>query len=141
MDDLGTDSSEVLCDNNTSFVTRPLMIGKVEDLALPFVATMPQAVLFIATFLVLLTTYHFWGAVASVTSWVKLPALFGVPFVVARTLSNPRVEGRPVMRTFAGYLRLFFAPSVWSNDRSDSRSVESVHISLPVVVEPRRGQR
>lgn len=141
MDDPSAESVEVLCDNNTSFVTRPLMIGKFQDLALPFVTTLTQAILFVAMFVALLVTHHFWGGLSTVTAWVKLPALVGIPAVVARTLSNPKAEGRPILRTVAGHMRLVLNPSVWSNDRPDSRTVESVQVPLPVLAERRRGQR
>lgn len=127
-----SDPSGVRCENFTDVVRRPLMVGKVHDLHLPFVASLPQVGVAFACLVLLFLSAHFvWGR------WVP-PAMRYVlylmlPLVAGRQVTHSQLEGRPIERTLVAYV-WFLCSRRWSNDAVvDTPNL--VDVPLPAVKE------
>ncbi|MEM9561588.1 MAG: hypothetical protein AAGA93_03155 [Actinomycetota bacterium] len=98
----------ITCHNFSDIRRRPLVIGKLDQVRLPFVVTMPQLAVGALTFGLLFLTRPFWGAVMSDRLHIVLFVV--LPIVVAQQVSRTSIEGRTVSKAAVGFLRLWLAP-------------------------------
>lgn len=96
------------CHNFSDIRRRPLVIGKLDQVRLPFVVTMPQLAVGAIAFAILFLTRPIWGAVMS--DRLHIVAFVVVPIVVAQQVSRTSIEGRTVSKAALGFLRLWLAP-------------------------------
>ncbi|MEL6982217.1 MAG: hypothetical protein AAFO29_07320 [Actinomycetota bacterium] len=98
----------ITCHNFSDIRRRPLVIGKLDQVRLPFVVTMPQLAVGALTFALLFVTRPAWGAVMS--DRLHIVTFVVVPILVAQQVSRTSVEGRTVSKAALGFLRLWLAP-------------------------------
>ena len=98
----------IACHNFSDIRRRPLVIGKLDQVRLPFVVPMPQLAVGALTFGLLFLTRPAWGAVMSDRLHI---VMFVVgPILVAQQVSRTSVEGRSLSKAAMGFLRLWSAP-------------------------------
>ncbi len=90
------DAVSIPCHNFSDIRRRPLVIGKLDQVRLPFVVTMPQLAVGVLTFGLLFLTKAAWGAVMSDRLHIVIFAL--VPVLVAQQISRTSIEGRPLSK-------------------------------------------
>jgi hypothetical protein len=98
----------IVCHNFSDIRRRPLVIGKLDQVRLPFVVTMPQLAVGALTFGLLFLTRPLWGAVMS--DRLHIVVFVVTPIVVAQQVSRTSIEGRTVSKAALGFLRLWLAP-------------------------------
>ena len=98
----------IVCHNFSDIRRRPLVIGKLDQVRLPFVVTMPQLAVGALTFGLLFLTRPAWGAVMS--DRLHIVVFVVLPIVVAQQVSRTSIEGRTVSKAAIGFLRLWLAP-------------------------------
>lgn len=96
------------CHNFTDIRRRPLVIGKLDQVRLPFVVTMPQLAIGVLTFGLLFATRPAWGILMS--DRLHIVVFVVVPFLVAQQVSRTTIEGRPLSKASLGFLRLWASP-------------------------------
>ncbi len=106
--DSTTDSFGMTCRNFSDIRRRPLVIGKLDQVRLPFVVTMPQLAVGFLTFGLLFLTRPIWSAVMS--DRLHIVVFVVVPILVAQQVSRTSIEGRSVSKAAGGFLRLWLAP-------------------------------
>ena len=125
------DAISIPCHNFSDIRRRPLVIGKLDQVRLPFVVTMPQLAVGALVFGLLFLTRPGWGAVMS--DRLHIVVFVAVPVLIAQQVSRTTVEGRPLSKAALGVLRLWLAPRHGiRNGRRQGAAVE-----VPVVVRPR----
>lgn len=97
----------ITCHNFSDIRRRPLVIGKLDQVRLPFVVTMPQLAVGALTFALLFVTRPVWGAVMS--DRLHIVTFVVVPILVAQQVSRTSIEGRTVSKAALGFLRLWLA--------------------------------
>lgn len=102
------DAVSITCHNFSDIRRRPLVIGKLDQVRLPFVVTMPQLAVGALTFALLFVTRPAWGAVMS--DRLHIVTFVLVPILVAQQVSRTSIEGRTVSKAALGFLRLWLAP-------------------------------
>lgn len=98
----------IACHNFSDIRRRPLVIGKLDQVRLPFVVTMPQLAVGAMAFALLFLTRPVWGAVMS--DRLHIVVFVVAPVLVAQQVSRTSVEGRTVSKATLAFLRLWFAP-------------------------------
>ncbi len=98
----------ITCHNFSDIRRRPLVIGKLDQVRLPFVVTMPQLAVGAMTFALLFVTRPAWGAIMS--DRLHIVTFVIVPILVAQQVSRTSIEGRTVSKGALGFLRLWMAP-------------------------------
>lgn len=124
------------CHNFTDIRRRPLVIGKLDQVRLPFVVTMPQLAVGALTFGLLLLTRPAWQALMS--DRLHIVVFVVVPVLVAQQVSRTTVEGRPLSKAVLAYLRLWAAPRhgvLNGRRRADS---EDVRLQVRPLIDSRR---
>jgi len=96
------------CHNFSDIRRRPLVIGKLDQVRLPFVVTMPQLAVGAIVFGLLFLTRPGWGAVMS--DRLHIVVFVAAPVLVAQQVSRTSIEGRPLSKATMGFLRLWLAP-------------------------------
>jgi hypothetical protein len=102
------DAIAIVCHNFSDIRRRPLVIGKLDQVRLPFVVTMPQLAVGALTFGLLFLTRPAWGAVMS--DRLHIVVFVVLPVVVAQQVSRTSIEGRTVSKAALGFMRLWLAP-------------------------------
>lgn len=98
----------ITCHNFSDIRRRPLVIGKLDQVRLPFVVTMPQLAVGAIAFALLFLARPAWGAVMS--DRLHIVIFVVVPILVAQQVSRTSIEGRTVSKAALGFLRLWLAP-------------------------------
>ncbi len=98
----------ITCHNFSDIRRRPLVIGKLDQVRLPFVITMPQLALGAITFGLLYLTRPFWGPVMS--DRLHIVVFVAVPVLLAQQVSRTTVEGRSLSKATLGLFRLWTSP-------------------------------
>jgi len=97
----------ITCHNFSDIRRRPLVIGKLDQVRLPFVVTMPQLAVGAMTFALLFVTRPVWGAIMS--DRLHIVTFVVLPILVAQQVSRTSIEGRTVSKAALGFLRLWLA--------------------------------
>lgn len=138
--DRSTESTTIVCHNFSDIRRRPLVIGKLDQVRLPFVVTMPQLAVGALTFGLLFLTRTVWGAVMS--DRLHIVVFVVVPIVLAQQVSRTSIEGRTVSKAALGFLRYWFAPRHGEiNGRRLDRAGRSTVLATPLVPVPDRPAR
>lgn len=125
----------ITCHNFSDIRRRPLVIGKLDQVRLPFVVTMPQLAVGAMTFALLFVTRPVWGAIMS--DRLHIVTFVVLPILVAQQVSRTSIEGRTVSKAALGFLRLWLAsPDGEINGRRRRRPIDAdaivVHPLVPV---------
>ena len=96
------------CHNFSDIRRRPLVIGKLDQVRLPFVVTMPQLAMGAIVFGLLFLTRPVWGAIMS--DRLHIVIFVAVPVLIAQQISRTSIEGRPLSKAVVGLFRLWTAP-------------------------------
>ena len=102
------ESFTIPCHNFSDIRRRPLVIGKLDQVRLPFVVTMPQLAMGAIVFGLLFLTRPVWGAVMS--DRLHIVVFVATPVLVAQQISRTSIEGRPLSKAVFGLFRLWTAP-------------------------------
>ncbi len=124
----------ITCHNFSDIRRRPLVIGKLDQVRLPFVVTMPQLAVGALTFGLLFLTRPAWGAVMS--DRLHIVMFVVVPIVVAQQVSRTSIEGRTVSKAAVGFLRLWLAPRHGEINGRRRSAAESGPLSLRPLLPP-----
>lgn len=124
------DALSLPCHNFSDIRRRPLVIGKLDQVRLPFVVTMPQLAVGAIVFGLLFLTRAAWGAVMS--DRLHIVVFVAVPILVAQQVSRTTVEGRPLSKAALGLVRLWLAPRHGTINGRRRRPPDRV----PVIVHP-----
>ena len=125
----------ITCHNFSDIRRRPLVIGKLDQVRLPFVVTMPQLAVGALTFALLFLTRPLWGAVMS--DRLHIVTFVVVPILVAQQVSRTSIEGRTVSKAAVAFLRLWLAPADGEiNGRRRRRAATGPVVVHPVVPQP-----
>lgn len=132
--------ASIECHNFTDIRRRPLVIGKLDQVRLPFVVTMPQLAVGAIVFALLFLTRSAWGSIMS--DRLHILVFVGLPILAAQQISRTTIEGRPLSKAVAGLLRLWLAPrhGTVNGRRRQPASTTELHI-LPLVDEHAPRQR
>lgn len=123
------------CHNFSDIRRRPLVIGKLDQVRLPFVVTMPQLAVGALTFALLFASRPAWGAVMS--DRLHIVIFVVVPILVAQQVSRTSIEGRTVSKAALGFVRLWLAPGDGElNGRRRGRAGSSNVVLAPLVPRP-----
>jgi hypothetical protein len=98
---------ELACRTYTRGRKHPLVIGKIGGWALPTPLSPTQLLVLLGSFGVLLYTRSIWAHLGAVAN---LLVQGGIPFALAWGVRHLRIEGRPPLRTLAGFLVYATAP-------------------------------
>ena len=98
----------IACHNFSDIRRRPLVIGKLDQVRLPFVVTMPQLAVGAIVFGLRVLSRPAWGMVMS--DRLHIVVFVVVPILVAQQVSRTSVEGRSLSKATMGFLRLWTAP-------------------------------
>ncbi len=96
------------CHNFSDIRRRPLVIGKLDQVRLPFVVTMPQLAMGAIVFGLLFLTRPVWGAIMS--DRLHIVIFVAAPVLIAQQISRTSIEGRPLSKAVVGLFRLWTAP-------------------------------
>lgn len=133
------DALSITCHNFSDIRRRPLVIGKLDQVRLPFVVTMPQLAVGALTFALLFVTRPAWGAVMS--DRLHIVTFVLVPILVAQQVSRTSIEGRTVSKAALGFLRLWLAPHDGEiNGRRRRAAASDPLVVRPLVPLPRRAE-
>ena len=129
------------CHNFSDIRRRPLVIGKLDQVRLPFVVTMPQLAVGAITFGLLFLTRPVWGAIMS--DRLHIVTFVVVPIVVAQQVSRTSIEGRTVSKAALGFFRLWLAPTRGEINGNRRRPAVTTRVQLqPLLPQaPLDGQR
>ncbi|MEM7323439.1 MAG: hypothetical protein AAF531_10175 [Actinomycetota bacterium] len=130
------DAISIPCHNFSDIRRRPLVIGKLDQVQLPFVVTMPQLAVGLLTFGLLFLTRPVWGTVMS--DRLHIVMFVAVPVLVAQQISRTTVEGRPLSKAAMGLFRLWTAPHHGTINGRKLRPVEPTSVVLHPLVQERR---
>ena len=134
--DHAKDAISIPCHNFSDIRRRPLVIGKLDQVRLPFVVTMPQLAVGLLTFGLLFLTRSAWGAVMS--DRLHIVVFVAVPVVVAQQISRTTVEGRPLSKAAMGLVRLWAAPRHGTINGRARRAPERMELHLHPLLQERR---
>lgn len=95
------------CRTYTRARKHPLVIGKIGGWALPTPLSPPQLLVLLGSFGLLLYTRSVWGHLGALAN---LLVQGGVPLALTWAVRHLRIEGRPPLRTAAGFLSLATSP-------------------------------
>ncbi|MGH1489751.1 MAG: hypothetical protein ACRBK7_10205 [Acidimicrobiales bacterium] len=127
----------ITCHNFSDIRRRPLVIGKLDQVRLPFVVTMPQLAIGAIVFALLYLSKPIWGAVMS--DRLHIVVFVAVPVLVAQQVSRTTVEGRPLSKAILGLFRLWTAPRYGTiNGRRQGPPQDSAVRLQPLLDEPDR---
>jgi hypothetical protein len=133
-------SLPIACHNFTDIRRRPLVIGKLDQVRLPFVITMPQLAIGAITFGLLYLTRPVWGAVMS--DRLHIVVFVATPVLVAQQVSRTSVEGRSLSKAAMGLFRLWTAPRYGTiNGRRHRPGCSGTLRLQPLLVQPDRRRR
>ncbi len=121
------------CHNFSDIRRRPLVIGKLDQVRLPFVVTMPQLAVGAIVFALLFATRPAWGAVLS--DRLHIVVFVAAPVVVAQQISRTTVEGRPLSKAVLALIRLWLAPRHGTMNGRRQRPVHTVRLRLHPLVD------
>ena len=128
------------CHNFSDIRRRPLVIGKLDQVRLPFVVTMPQLAVGAITFGLLFLTRPAWGAIMS--DRLHIVTFVVVPIVVAQQVSRTSIEGRTVSKAALGFFRLWLAPTRGEINGSRRRPATTTRVQLrPLLPQPPLDER
>lgn len=130
------DAISIPCHNFSDIRRRPLVIGKLDQVRLPFVVTMPQLAVGAITFGLLFLTRAAWGAVMS--DRLHIVVFVAVPVLVAQQVSRTTVEGRPLSKAAVGLFRLWTAPRYGTVNGRKLGPVEPLTLHLHPLIDDRR---
>lgn len=102
------ESFSIPCHNFSDIRRRPLVIGKLDQVRLPFVVTMPQLAMGAIVFALLFLTRPLWGSVMS--DRLHIVVFVAAPVLIAQQISRTSIEGRPLSKAVMGLLRLWMSP-------------------------------
>lgn len=122
------DAISIPCHNFSDIRRRPLVIGKLDQVRLPFVVTMPQLAVGVLTFGLLFLTRTAWGAVMS--DRLHIVVFVVTPVLVAQQISRTTIEGRPLSKAAVGLFRLWTAPQHGTINGRKLQAVEPVSLSI-----------
>lgn len=105
------------CATYTHARRHPMVLGKIGDWTPPFQLTMAQVGVLLAVLLVEAQTWRYWGPKLEPT--VAVLVFVCVPLGLAWAVRKARVEGRSLVRFFAGWLAYLARPRA---GRSGGRS-------------------
>jgi hypothetical protein len=123
------------CHNFTDIRRRPLVIGKLDQVRLPFVVTMPQLAIGALTFGLAFITRPIWGAVMS--DRLHIVVFVVVPMLVAQQVSRTTVEGRPLSKAAIAYLRLWTAPRHGVLNGRRRQPPSTLEVTIQPLIDPR----
>lgn len=127
------------CHNFSDIRRRPLVIGKLDQVRLPFVVTMPQLAVGAIVFGLLFLTKPAWGAVMS--DRLHIVVFVVTPVVVAQQISRTSFEGRPLSKAAIGLYRLWTAPRFGSINGRRLRPADPAAVQLQPLMLDERGPR
>ena len=130
------DVISIPCHNFSDIRRRPLVIGKLDQVRLPFVVTMPQLAVGLLTFGVLFLTRSAWGAVMS--DRLHIVVFVAGPVLVAQQVSRTTIEGRPLSKAAVGLFRLWTAPRHGTINGRKLNPAEPVEFVLHPLTKERR---
>lgn len=134
------DVFSVPCHNFSDIRRRPLVIGKLDQVRLPFVVTMPQLAVGVIVFALLFITRPAWGAVMS--DRLHILVFVATPVLVAQQVSRTSIEGRPLSKAVVGLIRLWMAPRHGTINGRRQRPATTLRLQLrPLMVERDRRPR
>ncbi len=138
------ESFSMPCHNFSDIRRRPLVIGKLDQVRLPFVVTMPQLALGAIVFGLLFLSRPVWGAIMN--DRLHIVVFVAVPVLVAQQVSRTSVEGRPLSKAVMGLLRLWTAPRHGTVNGRRQRRAENLELRVqPLLIDDsstnRRPQR
>jgi hypothetical protein len=107
--DRSREGASLACHNFSDVRRRPLVIGKLDQVRLPFVVTMPQLLVGSLTLGGLILTRSMWGTIMS--DRLHIVVLAVVPVLVAQQVTRTSFEGRPLSKAALGLVRLWTAPA------------------------------
>jgi hypothetical protein len=120
------------CHNFSDIRRRPLVVGRLDQVQLPFVMTMPQLACGALVFGALLATRAVWGSVLS--DRLHIVVFVAVPVLVAQQVTRTSVEGRSLLKAAVALIRLFWAPVYGRiNDRSAPGPRTTVVVAAPLI--------
>ncbi|MEM7275823.1 MAG: hypothetical protein AAF547_22295 [Actinomycetota bacterium] len=132
------DAISLACHNFSDIRRRPLVIGKLDQVRLPFVVTMPQLAVGVLVFGLLFLTRPVWGSLMS--DRLHIVVFVVVPVVAAQQISRTTVEGRSLFKAAAGLVRLWLAPRHGTINGRRQRPAEAVQLTVhPLVPAPTTG--
>ncbi len=134
--DRKTDTFSLPCHNFSDIRRRPLVIGKLDQVRLPFVVTMPQLAVGAIVFGLLFLTRPAWGAVMS--DRLHIVVFVVVPVLAAQQISRTTVEGRPLSKAAIGLFRLWAAPRHGSLNGRRLGPARSTELVLRPLIDDRR---
>ncbi|MGI9595732.1 MAG: hypothetical protein ACR2QK_06210 [Acidimicrobiales bacterium] len=123
------------CHNFSDIRRRPLVIGKLDQVRLPFVVTMPQLAVGAIVFGLLFLTRPAWGAVMS--DRLHIVVFVATPVLVAQQISRTTIEGRPLSKAVMGLIRLWLAPRHGMINGRRQRPVDTVALQLQPLIDER----
>ncbi|MGB5756079.1 MAG: hypothetical protein WBM50_04125 [Acidimicrobiales bacterium] len=125
----------IACHNFSDIRRRPLVIGKLDQVRLPFVVTMPQLAVGAIVFAVLFATRPAWGAVLS--DRLHILVFVAAPVVVAQQVSRTTVEGRSLSKAALALIRLWLAPRHGTMNGRRQRPADTTRLQLRPLVDER----
>jgi hypothetical protein len=102
------ESFSIPCHNFSDIRRRPLVIGKLDQVRLPFVVTMPQLAMGAIVFGFLFVTRPIWGTIMS--DRLHIVVFVAGPVLIAQQISRTTIEGRPLSKAVLGLFRLWMSP-------------------------------
>ncbi len=129
------DVFSIPCHNFSDIRRRPLVIGKLDQVRLPFVVTMPQLAVGAIVFAVLFLTRPAWGAIMS--DRLHIVVFVAVPVLVAQQISRTTIEGRPLSKAMIGLFRLWTAPRYGTINGRRQQPVDEVSLRLQPLMDLR----
>lgn len=128
------ESFSMPCHNFSDIRRRPLVIGKLDQVRLPFVVTMPQLALGAIVFGLLFVTRPVWGA--TMNDRLHIVVFVVVPVLIAQQVSRTSVEGRPLSKALMGLFRLWTAPRYGTVNGRRQRRAEDLELRVqPLLVD------
>jgi hypothetical protein len=102
------DDEQIVCATYTHARRHPMVLGQIGGWTPPVQLTVVQIGVLIATVLVEVKTWRWWGAYLPTAA---RPLVFlAVPFLLAWAVRHPRAEGRSLPRTALGWLLFLSRP-------------------------------
>ena len=141
--DRHAEAISLACHNFSDIRRRPLVIGKLDQVRLPFVVTMPQLAVGALMFGLLFLARPIWGAVMS--DRLHIVVFVAVPILAAQQISRTTVEGRPLSKAAIGLARLWMAPRHGTINGRRQRPATDIQLTIaplaPVPSVPRSSNR
>ncbi len=130
------ESFSIACHNFSDIRRRPLVIGKLDQVRLPFVVTMPQLAMGAIVFGLLFITRPAWGAIMS--DRLHIVVFVAAPVLIAQQISRTSIEGRPLSKAVMGLFRLWTSPRYGtSNGRRLGPSQDQAVLLQPLMPDAR----